>query len=631
MKSKGVESVGMANKYLQNVDGDWFRQRLTGAMIVISAAFVVLIVRLFYLQIIEGEDFRRQSEINSIRLQSMDAPRGLVYDRNGSLLVDNRPSFDLSIIPKDAKPIDGTLAKLSQRINIAEDDLKSAVHAKRRQASYKPILLKADIGRDALAALEVHRYELPGVTVDVTPKRQYIYSGSASHLLGYMGEISPEELTQVEFLGCRGGDFVGKFGIEKSFEKFLRGERGGRQVKVNATGQVMQVLKTVRAKPGYNLFLTIDDRLQKKAEELMDGKVGAVVAVDPKSGQILAMVSTPSFDQNAFVRGLSHDEWNGMISNPHRPMHNKVIQAEYPPASTYKIVTAIAALEEGIVDENTAFDCPGYLSFGNRVFRCWRRIGHGKVNVRQALQQSCDVFFYHVGIELGVDRLAWYARACGLGSKTGIDLASEENGLIPTAAWKRRRIGVSWQKGETLSIAIGQGYNLTTPIQLAMLIAAVGNNGQRVKPVLVKTIRTADGTIVFESESEKVGQLPVSPENLKIVQEGLHMVVNQRKGTAFGSRIKGIEMAGKTGTAQVIGRKRDSSSDDEEELADHFKPHAWFVSYAPFIDPKIAIAVIVEHGEHGSSAAAPVASELTRLYLSRGGESERLTTAELNQ
>ena len=611
----------MPNKLLQNVDGDWFRQRLTGTLVVISGAFIVLIVRLFYLQIIEGEDFRRQSEINSIRLQSVDAPRGLIYDRNGILLVDNRPSFDLSIIPKDARPIDQTLTKLSNYIMLSKEELGKTVAAKRRQASYKPVLLKSDIGRDVLASIEVHRYELPGVAVDVTPKRQYIYSGSASHLLGYMGEISPKELKMAEFIGCRGGDYVGKFGIEKSFEKYLRGERGGRQVKVDATGQVMQVLDTVDATPGNNLFLTIDYRLQKKAEALMANKVGAIVAVDPKTGQILTMVSSPTFDQNAFVAGLSHNQWEKLISNPARPMENKVIQAEYPPASTFKIITAAAALEEGIIDKKTTLDCPGYLSFGNRVFHCWRRIGHGSVDVRRALSQSCDVFFYHMGIELGVDRLAWYARAFGLGSETQIDLASEGKGLIPTAAWKKHRFGVPWQKGETLSVAIGQGYDLATPLQMTMLIAAVANNGKRLRPSLVKGIRTADGHIVFESKPEKAGYLPISPENLKIVQEGLWQVVNDVKGTAFRYRIKEFDMAGKTGTAQVIGRKKDSQ-DNEKEMAEHLKPHAWFVAYAPYDDPKIAVAVMVEHGEHGSSAAAPIASELTRSYLLGDEEKE---------
>jgi penicillin-binding protein 2 len=603
------------NKYLENVDSDWFKQRLTGVMLVICGAFGLLIVRLMYLQIIQGQDFSRQSEINSIRLQSVDASRGLVFDRNGTLLVDNRPSFDLSIILKDAKPVERTLKTLSDYIQIPESDLLETIRAKRGQASFKPILLRADIGRDVLAAVEVHRYELPGVIVDISPRRQYIHSNSAAHLLGYLSEINPEELKCQDYLSCKGGDFIGKYGVERTYESYLRGQRGGRQVKVNATGQVVQVLSTVDAQAGHNVFLTIDYRLQQKAEELMAAKVGGVVALDPQNGEILAMVSSPAFDQNAFVSGLSQEEWNELASNSDRPMENKIIQGEYPPASTYKIVTAMAGLEEGVIDENTVFECPGFLPYGNRVFRCWRRIGHGTVNVRRALAESCDVFFYHVGIELGVDRLAWYARACGLGAPTGVDLNPESSGLIPSSAWKQKRIGVPWQKGETLSIAIGQGYNLTTPIQMAALVAAIGNQGVRFKPAILKTIKTAEGRVIYESQPQVAGRLPASAKTLEIVRDGLWQVVNDRKGTGYQSRLKGIDMAGKTGTAQVVGRKKETSM-AEEDLADHLKSHAWFVAYAPAQQPRIAVVVMVEHGEHGSSAAAPVASEIIRTYLS---------------
>jgi penicillin-binding protein 2 len=585
-----------------------------GVMLIICAAFGALIVRLLYLQIIQGQDFNRQSEINSIRLQSVEASRGLIFDRNGTLLVDNRPSFDLSIILKDAKPVADTLKKLSDYIQIPEADLLETINAKRGQASFRPILLKADIGRDVLAAIKVHRYELPGVVVDITPRRQYIHSNSAAHLLGYLSEINPEELKCQDYLSCKGGDFIGKYGVERTYESNLRGQRGGRQVKVNATGQVVEVLNSVDGQAGSNVFLTIDYRLQQKAEELMINHVGAVVALDPQNGDILAMVSSPAFDQNAFVTGLSREQWSDLASNSDRPMENKAIQAEYPPASTYKIVTAMAGLEEAVIDENTVFECPGHLVFGNRVFRCWRKIGHGTVNVRRALAESCDVFFYHVGIELGVDRLAWYARACGLGTPTGIDLNPESSGLIPSSAWKQKRIGVPWQKGETLSIAIGQGYNLTTPIQMAALIAAIGNQGVRLKPAILKTIKTVEGKVIYESQPQIVGRLPASAKTLEIVRDGLWQVVNDRKGTAYQSRIKGIEMAGKTGTAQVVGRKKEGSM-SEEDLADHLKSHAWFVAYAPAQQPRIAVAVMVEHGEHGSSAAAPVASEIIRTYL----------------
>ncbi|MDJ0784334.1 MAG: penicillin-binding protein 2 [Desulfosarcinaceae bacterium] len=602
------------DQYLDTTDADWFKPRLMGVMVVISAAFVVLIVRLLYLQVIEGAEYQRLSAINSIRLQSVDAPRGLIYDRNGRLLVDNRPAFDLSIIPKDAKPVGQTLTMLSRHTRIPLVELEGQLAKYRGRASYKPVPLKSDIGRDLLAAVEVHRFELPGIRVDVRPRRNYLVERSATHALGYLGEISEDELASDVCEDCRGGDYVGKTGLERALEGHMRGKRGGRQVEVNAAGQVVRVLKTVDALPGKNIFLTIDAELQAVAEAQLVGKAGAVVAVDPTNGEILCMASSPTFDQNIFITGVSREAWQQLSSDPYRPFENKAVQAEYPPASTYKIITAIAGLEEGVIDENTTYDCPGHLRFGNRTFRCWRRAGHGTVDVNKALAESCDVFFYHVGTELGIDRLAWYAKACGLGSPTGVGLYPEGRGLVPTAAWKKKRVGVSWQRGETLSVAIGQGYNLTTPIQLAMLTAAVANGGDRLQPSLVKSIKTAEGHLVTQAQRKLVGHLPVNPTNLDLVKHGLWTVVNHTKGTAYKARIEGLEMCGKTGTAQVIGRKPGVNI-SEEDLAQHLKPHAWFVGYAPAIDPKIAVAVIVENGEHGSSAAAPVVSAVIRHYL----------------
>jgi penicillin-binding protein 2 len=305
-----------------------------------------------------------------------------------------------------------------------------------------------------------------------------------------------------------------------------------------------------------------------------------------------------------------------LISDPMHPLENKAIQGEYPPASTYKIIAAAAGLEEGVIDANTSFFCPGFLKFGNRSYRCWKKWGHGDVDILKALSESCDVYFYKVGQELGVDRLAWYARAFGLGERTGIDLDHEGGGLVPTAQWKKKRVGVSWQKGETLSVVIGQGFNLTTPLQMAMVAATVGNGGIRYRPKIVKTIRTAGGEVVFESTPEVVGRLPVSEKTLQLVREGLFKVVNDRHGTAWRSRLDGIVMCGKTGTAQVVGRRDDDADGDGE--GDPIKDHAWFVAYAPEEDPRIAVAVIVEHGEHGSSAAAPVAAEMIRFYISGG-------------
>lgn len=602
--------------YLDNVDSDWFSQRLSVTMTVIVAAFVILVARLLFLQVIEGEELRRLSEINSIRLKSVDAPRGLIYDTHDRLMADNRPSYDLSVIVKDAEPLAQTIEKLSRYSGIDEAQLLEQLEKAKETRAYKPVLLKSDISRDALAAIEVNRWDLPGIVVDVSPRRDYIFSPSSAHILGYMGEIGVDDLKKEIYSDCKTGDFIGKYGIERAREHWLRGKRGGQQVEVNAKGQVVRVLNTVDAIPGHNIVLSIDQALQQTAEQLLVDQAGAAVAVDPSTGQILAMVSTPSFDQNAFISGMSHETWNALISDPMHPLENKAIQGEYPPASTYKIIAAAAGLEEGVIDANTSFFCPGFLKFGNRSYRCWKKWGHGDVDILKALSESCDVYFYKVGQELGVDRLAWYARAFGLGERTGIDLDHEGGGLVPTAQWKKKRVGVSWQKGETLSVVIGQGFNLTTPLQMAMVAATVGNGGIRYRPKIVKTIRTAGGEVVFESTPEVVGRLPVSEKTLQLVREGLFKVVNDRHGTAWRSRLDGIVMCGKTGTAQVVGR-RDEDADGDGE-GDPIKDHAWFVAYAPGEDPRIAVAVIVEHGEHGSSAAAPVAAEMIRFYLSGG-------------
>ena len=603
------------SEYLPSADHDWYKQRLAGVMLVAVAAFAILGFRLFHLQVLNGDELRELSERNSIRLQSIDPPRGLIFDRNGRLLVDNRPAFDVSIIPKDAKPIEETLQKLAILLGVPSEELTAKLKSRRRQSAYKPVPLKQDIGRNALAAIEARRYDLPGVVIDVKPRRHYIYRQSAAHLIGYLGEINAEEMSCGLYDDCRAGDYIGKFGIEKAYEGSLRGGRGGRQVEVSAKGQVVRVMKMVVANPGHNIFLTIDQQLQLIAEKSLSGRAGAAVAIDPNTGQLLAMASSPSFDQNAFVSSMTHEQWNALISNPRRPMSNKAVQGEYPPASTYKIVSSIAALEEEIIDETTTFFCPGHLKFGNRVYRCWKKGGHGHMDVVRAIAESCDVFFYQVGQKLGVDRIAWYARACGLGSATGSKLDHEANGLIPTAGWKLKRTGIPWQAGETLSVVIGQGYNLVTPLQMLTLMAAVANQGIQFQPFVLQRVETAQEEVVKTSEPKKVASLPVSPETLELVSRGLWEAVNTPGGTAYGSRLKHISISGKTGTAQVIGRKEDDPEAEDEDIEEQFKDHAWFVAYAPSEAPEIAVAVIVEHGEHGSSAAAPIARDMIRTYL----------------
>lgn len=595
------------------VGSEWYKNRLTFAALMILSAFMMLIVRLFYLQGIEGEEFRRLSQNNCIRLRGISPSRGVISDCKGALLVDNRPSFNLSIIPKDAKPLAETMEKLSQYVHIPEETIEGILHGKSGAASYIPVLLKKDMNRDELAAIEVHKFDLPGILVDIQPQRHYI-STHAAHLIGYLGEISLDELKSGKFPSSRSGDYVGKYGVEKTAEIHLRGERGGKQVEVNARGQVVRTLQTVDPVPGDNIWLTIDLDLQKKAEALLDGLVGAVVALNAENGEVLAMASSPSFDQNGFIDGMSDEEWRDLVSNPFHPLQNKAVSGGYPPASTYKIITAIAGLEEGVIDAHTTFFCPGYYRFGDRVFRCWRKGGHGTVSVVKALAVSCDVFFYQTGQRLGVNRLARYAKACGLGSPTGVALDHESPGLIPTSDWKKARFGVPWQKGETLSIAIGQGYNLATPLQMAVLTAAISNGGSLYRPQIIKKRENTLGETVYECEKEELGRLPVRPENLELVKRGLWDVVNSARGTARLARIDGVDVSGKTGTAQVFSRKNEDASWKEVTL-DHLKPHAWFVAYGRREAEQIAIAVIVEHGEHGSGTAAPIAREVIRAYF----------------
>lgn len=602
------------NEYLNTIDSDWFRSRLTRAGGCIALAVLVLLLRLSYLQVIRGGEYRELSINNSIRLQALDAPRGVIYDRNGSLLVDNRPSFDLSIQLKDAKPLSRTVDRLAGYLDVPPDGLMEKIREAGPAAWLKPVQLERDIDRDTLASIEAKRYELPGIDVGVRLLRYYIDERMAAHLLGYLGEISPTELAKSRYRGARGGDLVGKFGVERSVNDLLMGKRGGRQVQVNVNGQVVRVIQTVPAQPGNNLILTIDRNLQKKAESLLEGEAGAVVTMDVTNGEILAFASSPSFNQNDFITGMSRETWTELNTNPNRPLENKVIQGTYPPASTYKIITAAAGLEEGVITPEETIFCPGHYRFGNRTYRCWRRWGHGKVDIVKAIAQSCDVYFYQVGQRLGIDRLAWYAKAFGLGMRTGIELDNEKGGLIPTAAWKLRRFGEPWQPGETLSIAIGQGFNLVTPLQMAVLTAAVANGGDRYRPHIIRQVVSPDQQVIREFRPEITGRLPISQRTLEWVRKGLWEVVNGERGTARIAKLKDVAISGKTGTAQVVSREKIEDNPDAENIR-HFKDHAWFVAYAPSDAPRIAISVIVEHGEHGSSAASPIARELVRTYL----------------
>jgi penicillin-binding protein 2 len=476
-----------------------------------------------------------------------------------------------------------------------------------------PLKLKANISREELAMVETRRLDLPGVTVDMVIRRNYPYENLAAHLIGYLGEISQEELEEEEFINHKIGYFIGKYGIEHKFELDLKGENGGRQIEVNALGRKMKVWGQVEPNPGNNLFLTLDIELQKAAEEAMMGKKGALVAMDPQNGDILALVSKPDFDPNLFARGISPETWKRISENSSHPLQNRAIQGQYPPGSVYKIIMAIAGLEEKIITPETTFQCSGALPFGNRDYLCWKKEGHGRISLRRAIVESCDVYFYNLGLRLGVDRIAKYAMGLGLGRVTGFPLGHEKAGLIPTSSWKMKRFGIPWQAGENLSIAIGQGFNLVTPLQVACTLSALANGGKLYRPRIVQAIKAPHGETLKEFPPEDAKTLHISPETLEILREALWGVVNSPGGTGGRARIDGFDVAGKTGTAQVVQRREGRGELYPAEQQDH----AWFVCFAPARQPQITVVALIEHGGHGGAVAAPVAKKVLENYYLR--------------
>jgi penicillin-binding protein 2 len=598
----------------KNPDREWLKQRIIGVSVCIIFAFSVLFLRFIYLQIIKGEEFRILSEKNAVRLTGIKAPRGLILDRNRKLMVDNRPSFNLKIMIEDAGDLQETMRKVSQMMEMPFEDLMKKISDAGQGAFYKPVVLQEDISRDHLAIIEAHKFDLPGVFIDIEPTRHYIHNKTASHLLGYLGEVNNDELLGGKYPHVKTGDSIGRYGVEKSFETYLQGKRGGRQIEVDANGRTINVLKTVEPITGFDLKLTIDLDLQQTAEKMLQDKHGAVVALDPDTGDVLVMASAPSFDQNDFVGGINSKKWKALMTDRGKPMTNKTIQGEYPPASTYKIITSMAALEEKVIDIHTTAFCPGFFKFGNRAYRCWNKNGHGNVSVFEAITQSCDVFYYQAGDKVGVDALAKYAMGSGLGKKTGILLEDEKKGLIPTSSWKKKRFNEPWHRGETLSIAIGQGYDLVTPLQMAVFIAAVGNGGTLYKPRIVSTIEGSQGNVIKEIPPEVAGKLPAGKKTLEILQKGLLDVVETDRGTAKRIRLKHVKIAGKTGTAQVFSVKSGDKL-KTEHLDFYLRDHAWFICYAPAENPVIAVSVLIEHGAHGSTAAAPIAAALIGQYI----------------
>lgn len=586
------------------------KQRILVLSFIVGAVFFLLLMRLWHLQILNTDDYQAMSENNRLRFVPVAASRGAILDRNGVVLVSNRPSFSLAVIPQEVKDKESLLTQLSSLLALDRAEMSERWEKNKGRAKYYPIVLASNITRDQVEIVEENRLRLPGVEIEMKPVREYSSGVLGAHLLGYIGEISEKELSYKGFEEYNPGDYVGKNGIERALENELHGEDGGRQFEVDARGRVLRTISETYPTVGNSVVLTIDAAIQKQTERAFGEQAGAAVAMDVNSGEILAFVSNPGFDPSLFSGKLPPEIWKGYLEDKRHPLENKALSGQYPPGSTFKIITAMAGLQDSTINESTSVNCSGSYALGTSTFKCWNRRGHGTTSLRKSLRESCDVYYYQLGEKLGVDKIAAAAKAFRLGSPMGVELQNEKPGLIPTSEWKQKRYGKRWFHGETLPVAIGQGFVLTTPIQLASMIATVANEGTIFRPHLVKRIVDADGKLLRETKPEVIGNAAFSKESYRLVKQGLLAVVNESGGTGAMARLYDVKVAGKTGTSQVV-KMRDSKQGTPYQ----FRDHALFVAFAPFDKPEIAVAVVVEHGEHGGSAAAPIAGRILRAYF----------------
>jgi len=622
--------------------------RLDFFILVVSLTFLILVARLWQIQIIRGDFYYVLADRNRFRLVSIEALRGVIYDRWGKLLARNTPSYTVEVVPADLPEDEEErrqiLTKLSGLLAVpltraggrasppkSSPGLEELIEAGFK-TPYKPVVIKRRVDRDTAFIIQEEHLSLPGVRVRIEPVREYISSTLFSHIIGYVGPIPREKVKEYKAQGYDpSSDKVGLTGLEMTFESYLRGHKGRKHIEVDAAGREVRVIgKPDPPVPGYNLYLTIDFELQKAVKEALEkgmarvgSKSGVAIVMDPNNGQILAMVSLPSYDNNLFARGISEEEYRRLQEDPSHPMVNHAISGQYPPGSTFKIVPAIAALEEGIVDEKTLIQCDGILWLPNKYFPddpslaqpfyCWihkHGKGHGPLNVVEAIVHSCDIFFYEVagGYKdfqgLGLETLTYYARLFGFGEKTGIDLPGESKGLVPTARWKRLNYAESWVTGDTYNIAIGQGFLLATPLQVLNATAVIANGGTLYRPQLVYKIVDAEGQVVKEFEPQVIRKIPISEKNLALVRRGMREAVT--RGTAWLANFPDIAIAGKTGTAEFPGPR---------DARGNLPTHAWFTAFAPYDDPKIAVVVFIEGGGEGSEVAVPVAAEIIRYYF----------------
>ncbi len=573
--------------------------------------------RLYYLQVVQSDRYLMLAEENRINLRLLPPPRGRIFDRLGEPLAANRFNYRVVLISEQARTVEETLDDLGQIIPISEHDYRRVLRESRRKRGFVPITVRENLTWAEVSRVEVNVPDLPGIMIDVGQTRTYPLGATAVHIVGYVAPVSEDDLTGDPLLELP--EFrIGRHGIEKVYDKFLRGSAGNSQVEVNAYGRVIRELERNDGQPGDDLVLTLDAGLQSYATDRLGDESASTVVLDIHSGDVLAMASTPTYDPNAFTAGLSQDEWQDLLSNPRKPLVNKAIAGQYAPGSTFKMVVALAALEGGVLTPQQRFTCTGRLRLGDRNFHCWKRGGHGELDMVRAIEQSCDVYFYEVARRAGIERIADMAALFGMGGRTRIDLAGERTGLVPDREWKLATFGAPWQQGETLIVGIGQGYLLTTPLQLAVMTARLANGGVAVTPRLVRRpALPAPGDSDEATPAPAFERLGISPGSLATVIKGMTRVTNERRGTAYAARITEPEMAmaGKTGTTQVrrISKsERQSGVRKNEEKPWEERDHALFVAFAPVRSPRYAVAVVVEHGGSGSRKAAPIARDILR-------------------
>ncbi|MBI3802358.1 MAG: penicillin-binding protein 2 [Nitrospirae bacterium] len=600
----------MRESYLPQEETRDLQTRIYWLFGLIILALFGLLLRAWYLQIVKGKFYLEMSENNRMRVVETPPPRGLIYDRNGNLLVNNVPSFNLYVVLGDMPNQSHVLPRLATLIGMSEEELKRRVTIKKEDPFF-PIKIKDDLTMREVAVVEGHGLDLPGVKIEAEFKRNAIYGTLAAHLLGYVGEISQVQMESHNYSEIGRGAIIGQYGIEQTFDSIIRGTPGQKGIEVDALGHEIRVLKVKEPMRGDDIFLSLDLNLQKVSEEALGLQSGAIVAMDPKNGDILAMVSHPAFNPNLLSQGASSRAWDALLKDEGRPLTNRIIHGQYPPGSTFKIVMSAALLETKEVTPANRIECRGFLPFGNRHFKDWKKGGHGSVDLYRAMVESCDVYYYEMGNRLGIDTIARFSHLFGLGQPTGVELSSEKGGLIPSTDWKRQVRKEPWYPGETLSVSIGQGYVTVTPLQQAMMISTVASSGVLHQPKLLRKIRDQETGSVQEVPTPEGKRIPVSAETFRVIQNALAGVVSEPHGTAYGSRSKFVSMGGKTGTAQVIGMKGGVHG----KLPDKFNDHAWFVAFAPVEDPKIAVVVLVENGGHGGSAAAPLARKVIEGYL----------------